>query len=101
VLRLFRAERDVIDPYDEFMLAFTRYLKHSDEFQEKAPRRIWRFAPGQAWIAFTDTLVHADLRGRWIFDHLFLVSPTRCVRPDLNPTSLLEQHGAQAPRTAA
>jgi 3-deoxy-D-manno-oct-2-ulosonic acid (Kdo) hydroxylase len=98
MLRIFRGEGDSIDPYNKFMLAFTRHLKHSDEFQEKSPRRIWRFAPGQAWAAFTDSLVHADLRGRWVLDHLFLIPPEHCVRPDLSPTSLVQ--GPRTSRTA-
>jgi hypothetical protein len=100
VLRLFRAESEAIDPYDRWMLAFTRYLKHSDEFQEKAPRRIWRLAPGQAWLAFTDSLAHADLRGRWVLDHLFLIPPERCVRPELSPSELW-RHFGRNPRLAA
>lgn len=87
--RFLRNEREPIDPYDNFMLSFARYLKHSDEFQEKASRKIWRFLPGQAWLAFTDTLIHADLRGRWILDHLFLIPPSACVRPDLAPAAVL------------
>jgi hypothetical protein len=88
VLRLFR-DRPATDPYDDFMFAFARYLKHSDNFQEKAPRKIWRFAPGQAWAAFTDGLVHADLRGRWVLDHLFLIPPQSCARPERAPAALL------------
>jgi hypothetical protein len=100
MLRLFRPDRTAVEPYDEFMLSFTRYLKHSDEFQDKAPRKIWRFAPGQAWVAFTDSLVHADLRGRWVLDHLFLLPPECCMRTDLNPSVLLAHLGL-APRRAA
>ncbi len=91
MLRLFRTDRTVLDPHDEFMLAFARYLKHSDEFQDKAPRKIWRFQPGQAWAAFTDSLAHADLRGRWVLDHLFLIPPDRCVRPELSPAELVRK----------
>ncbi len=101
MLRLFRTERGQKTPYDEFMLAFTRFLKHSDEFQEKAPRRIWRFQPGQAWAAFTDSLVHADLRGRWVLDHLFLIPPDACVRPELAPAALLENLMAKRGTAAA
>ncbi|MEI7686146.1 MAG: Kdo hydroxylase family protein [Planctomycetota bacterium] len=101
MLRLLRAEREVLDPYDNLMLEFTRSLKHSDEFQERSPRKIWRFQPGQAWLAFTDTLVHADLRGRWILDHLFLLPRSACVRPELAPAALLESLRSSRSRTAA
>jgi len=101
MLRFLKSERQILDPYDHFMLEFTRSLKHSDIFQERSPRKIWRFLPGEAWLAFTDTLVHADLRGRWILDHLFLLPRTACLHPELAPATILETLRSQRTRSAA
>ena len=50
--------------YDDFMIRLERFLRNSDEFQEKSRRKFERFAPGAAWLAFTDGFCHADLRGQ-------------------------------------
>ena len=89
IVRWFRGQRTDLSPYDEFMLGFARALKHSDPFQEKAPRNIVRFAPFSAWLACTDGLVHADLRGRCLLDFLFLIPTALLVRPDLHPSSII------------
>lgn len=88
ILRYVRGHREPLHPHDRYMLEFARSLKHSDEFQDKAPRKIHSFAPETAWLAFTDGLVHADLRGRWVLDHLFLIPIDRCVSPADAPLSL-------------
>ena len=46
------------------MLSLSNGLKLSDEVQDKLPRKTWRFPPLTAWLAFTDGLVHAELRGQ-------------------------------------
>lgn len=93
VLGLVRPHRLTRSPYDDFMLGFSDYLKLCDEFQDKAPRRTWHFGPHAAWLAFTDGLVHAELRGRWVLDYLFLVPPSCWTRPEFAPTTLLSRLG--------
>lgn len=88
ILRYVRGHREPLHPHDRFMLEFARSLKHSDEFQDKAPRTVHSFAPETAWLAFTDGLVHADLRGRWVLDHLFLIPVERCASPADAPLML-------------
>ena len=73
------------------MLTFANQLKLSDDVQDRLPRKTWRFAPQSAWLAFTDGLVHAELRGRCVLDHVFLVPPSVWVRPDLAPRTLIAE----------
>ena len=77
--------------YDRFMLRFHHFLKANDPFQERTPKRFWQFAPGTAWLAFTDSLSHADLRGRFALEHSFFVAPMSLALPDLAPTAILER----------
>ena len=77
--------------YDRFMLRFHHFLKANDQFQERAPRRFWQFAPGTAWLAFTDSLSHADLRGRFALELSFFVAPTSLALPDLAPAAILDR----------
>jgi hypothetical protein len=82
--------------YDRFMLRFHHFLKTSDEFQERCRKRLWLFAPGSAWLALTDTVSHAVLRGRFALDHSFFLCPASLVRPELSPPHLL-QHASGVP----
>ena len=61
--------------YDQFMRRLSRFLKEDDAFQEFAPRRLWHFQPGEAWLLFTDGLSHAVLRGQYALEHTFYISP--------------------------
>jgi hypothetical protein len=77
--------------YDRFMLRLHHFLKTNEAFQEHAARRFWHFAPGTLWLAFTDSLSHADLRGRFALEHSFFVAPATLALPDQAPAALLER----------
>jgi ComF family protein len=62
LLNIFQPGGNQRSIYDRFMLRFHHFLKTNDHFQERAPKRFWSFPPGSAWLAFTDSLSHADLR---------------------------------------
>ena len=49
--------------YDDFMLHLHHFLKTNDDFQDRASRHLWHFRPGTAWLLFSDTVSHAELRG--------------------------------------
>jgi hypothetical protein len=73
------------------MLRFHHFLKSHDHFQERAPKRFWQFAPRTAWLAFTDSLSHADLRGRFAMEHSFFIAPQALALPELAPAAILER----------
>jgi hypothetical protein len=77
-------------PYDLFMLRFHHFLKSSDEFQERCPKRFWTFPPGSAWLALTDGFAHAVLRGRHALEHSYFVKPEVLLLPSEAPLVLLE-----------
>jgi hypothetical protein len=89
VLRLFRPNRRRRSAYDSFMLRFHDYLKKSEEFQERGPKRLWTFAPASAWLALTDTCSHSVLRGRYALEHSYFVAPSGLALPDESPPALL------------
>lgn len=87
--------------YDSFMLRFHDYLKANDQFQEQGPKRFWTFAPGSAWIVFTDVASHSVLRGRFALEHSYFVAPQSLALPQESPPSLLERAcGLQVLRAA-
>jgi hypothetical protein len=91
VVRLFHPGRQRRSVYDSFMLRFHDFLKGSDDFQEHCPKRYWTFAPGAAWMCFTDGVSHAVLRGRYALEHSYFVAPQGLTMPDLSPASVLER----------
>ncbi len=91
VLRLFQPGRPPCSPYDQFMRRFHHFLKTHDDFQEKAPRRFWRFPPGSAWLVFTDGLSHAELRGQHALEHSYFIDPRTLELPELAPAAILQR----------
>jgi hypothetical protein len=91
LIGLFQPTASERTPYDEFMLRLHHFLKASDEFQERATRRIWHFKPGTAWLLFSDGISHAELRGQYALEHSFFVAPHALALPDESPAALLER----------
>jgi len=88
--------------YDDFMMRLRRCLRDNDEFQEKARRKFEHFAPGAAWLAFTDGFCHADLRGQFLLEQSFLVAPQDLLFPELAPVNLWSgKRSSSAPAQAA
>jgi hypothetical protein len=90
-LRVFRPRGNDPTVFDRFMFRFQRFLRENDHFQEKGPKQYWKFAPGSAWLFFSDGLSYADIRGQYELDQVFLVPPDALVLPDQAPAALLER----------
>jgi hypothetical protein len=76
------------------MLQFHDYLKANDEFQERAPKKLWSFPPGSAWVVMTDACSHAVLRGRYALEHSYFVDQSVLALPDESPAALLAKAGS-------
>lgn len=59
---------------DSLMAQIHDQMKRHEDFQETAPRVLHTFAPGEAWVALTDTCLHSYLRGEWLMDVSWFVS---------------------------
>jgi 3-deoxy-D-manno-oct-2-ulosonic acid (Kdo) hydroxylase len=100
--RLLRPGKPPRTPYDAFMLRFHHFLKACDEFQERSVKRLWTFASGSAWLAMTDGLSHAVLRGRLALDHSYFIPPECQALPEESPAALLARAcGGSVVRRAA
>jgi hypothetical protein len=89
LVQVFRPGQPRRSAYDAFMLRLHDYMKANDDFQERTPKRFWAFAPGAAWVAFTDVCSHAVLRGRYALEHSYFVAPEALALPDESPPALL------------
>lgn len=91
VLALFPPAQPRRSVYDDFMLRLHHFLKNCDEFQENSIKRIWHFPPRSLWLAFTDGLSHAELRGQYALEHSFFVPVEVLSLPEEAPVRLLQQ----------
>jgi hypothetical protein len=96
ILRLLQAPQSARLPYDDFLERLQQFLKHYEPFQDRAPKRCWRFAPGVAWLLFTDGTSHAELRGRHVLEFTFLIPPAALACPEAAPVTLYERAVAAA-----
>lgn len=100
-LGIFRPGKRRRSAYDLFMLRFHNFLKHNEEFQERAPKRLCSFAPGNVWLAMTDACSHAVLRGRYALEHSYFVPQTVLALPDEAPVALVERAANNSQSRAA
>jgi hypothetical protein len=49
------------------------------------------FPAGASWIAFTDVLVHAAIRGRFMLEQTFYLPPAALAAPEAAPLRVLER----------
>ncbi len=79
-------------PYDRLMRRFHNFMKDSPEFQETPDgHRSFEFAPGSAWMVFTDMVTHACVSGQHAFIDTFIVPLENCRHRSLTPYSVLQE----------
>jgi hypothetical protein len=77
-------------PYDRLMRRFHNFMKDTPSFQARdADYREIRFAPGSAWMVFTDTASHASVSGQHALVNTFIVRLSRCRLPESAPMNIL------------
>jgi len=78
-------------PYDSVMLALHDAAKLDVDYQRDSPRRVVEFPPGTTWIAFTDSLVHAAVRGSYALEQTFYLPLSAMATPETAPARILER----------
>ena len=91
LLRLLQGGHAAASPFEGFMLRLHDFLKQHDGFQERAPKKCWQLGPGACWLAFTDGVAHAELRGRFVLEFAFLVAQHTLACPELSPYAKFER----------
>lgn len=77
-------------PYDQFMLGFHDYLKANADYQRSTKRYRFEFAPGSAWMVFTDIVPHSVLSGRYALEQTVIVNRRALSDPARAPITILE-----------
>lgn len=90
-LARFGVTREQRTPYDSLMLALHDAAKLDPAYQRDAPRRVVEFRPGATWIAFTDSVVHAAVRGSYALEQTFYLPLSAMSAPEASPARILER----------
>lgn len=78
-------------PYDRLMRRFHNYMKDSPAFQARdADYHELRFAPGSAWMVFTDSASHASISGQHALVNTFIVRLAQCRVTAAAPLNILQ-----------
>ena len=76
--------------YDHFMLSLHDMAKLDADYQANAPRADVNFASGEAWLCFTDQVLHAALAGHAALEQTFYLPVEALARPSTSPLRVLE-----------
>jgi hypothetical protein len=90
-LRQLGVTRDRRTAYDSLMLGLHDAAKLDPVYQREAPRRVIEFRPGATWIVFTDSVVHAAVRGSYALEQTFYLPLSAMAAPETSPARILEQ----------
>ncbi len=77
--------------YDALMLGLHDAAKLDEAYQRTAPRREAAFPAGASWIVYTDSVVHAAIRGRFVLEQTFHPPLEAMAAPDAAPARILER----------
>ena len=77
--------------YDRLMADIRGQGKRDQQYQESAPQRTMSFAPGSAWIAITDLVLHGASTGQHSLDQTFFLPPHAMRHPERSSLKILER----------
>jgi 3-deoxy-D-manno-oct-2-ulosonic acid (Kdo) hydroxylase len=91
LLRRLGVTRATRTPYDTLMLGLHDAAKLDDAYQREAPSRDVILPAGASWVAYTDSTVHAAMRGRFMLEQTFYLPLEAMAAPETSPARILER----------
>ena len=77
--------------YDHIMLCLQDRMKRDQRYQAEAEQAKVEFSAGSTWLAFTDQVSHAPMRGQYQLEQTFLLDINRLHDPSTAPLHVLEK----------
>jgi hypothetical protein len=77
--------------YDHVMLCLQDRMKRDQRYQAEAEQAKIEFPAGSTWLAFTDQVSHATMRGQYQLEQTFLVDISRLHDQSTAPLHVLEK----------
>lgn len=91
LLKALRITKGRRSAYDHFMLQIHDRMKSDPVYQSEAEQIVYEFHAGSTWIAFTDQVSHAAMRGQYAFEQTYYL-PVACMQdPSRAPLRILER----------
>lgn len=77
--------------YDHFMLQLHDRMTADPDYQSEADQIVFEFHAGSTWIAFTDQVSHAAMRGQYALEQSFCLPVTCMLDPSRAPLRILQR----------
>jgi hypothetical protein len=90
-LRFLKITKSYRTSYDHYMLRIHNRMKADEIYQQRADQQEIRFAPGSAWIAQTDHVSHAAMKGQHVLEQTFYLPIQAMVDESRSPLKILEK----------
>jgi 3-deoxy-D-manno-octulosonic acid hydroxylase-like protein len=91
VLRLLRITKSRRTEYDYIMHRLHDCMKADDRYQIQVEQIEFEFPAGSTWLAFTDQVSHAAMRGQYQLEQTFLVPLAQLRNEQGSPLRVLER----------
>jgi hypothetical protein len=91
LLRAFGVTKSRRSDYDALMLQLHDRMKSDAEYQASPPQSAFDFPSGSTWLAFTDEVSHAAMRGQYQLEQTFLLPVDAMVDESRSPLRILER----------
>ncbi len=78
-------------PYDDLMLGLHDGVKLDLAYQRDCPKERMAFAPGTAWLCYTDQVMHAAIKGQHALEQTFHLAVEDMADPATSPLRVLER----------
>jgi hypothetical protein len=89
LLRALRVTKSLRTEYDHLMLQLHDRMKADDRYQREAVQETFAFAPGSAWVCFSDQTVHAAMSGQHMLEQTFHLPVQRQYNREASPLAIL------------
>lgn len=83
--------KGVRSAYDGLMLGLHDSAKRDEDYQLHSPQVEIPFPAGSTWICYTDQVMHAALKGQFVFEQTFHLDADSMVAADRSPLRVLER----------
>ena len=77
--------------YDQFMLRMHDRMKADLDYQSEVEQIVFEFRAGSTWIAFTDQVSHAAIRGQYALEQTFYLPVACMLDPSQAPLPILQR----------
>jgi len=77
--------------YDHLMLGLHDAMKADPGYQRDCAQQTLAFAPGSAWVCFSDQTSHAVMSGQHMLEQTFFLPPEAMRHPEHSPLAVLER----------